>query len=31
LPFMLLLVALIFRAVALEFRSKETWGWWRQM
>lgn len=31
LPFMLLLVSLIFRAVAIEFRSKETWGWWRQM
>ena len=31
LPFMLLLVALIFRAVAIEFRSKETWRWWRQM
>lgn len=31
LPFMLLLVALIFRAVAIEFRSKEPWGWWRQM
>ncbi|GAB4167393.1 MAG: cytochrome d ubiquinol oxidase subunit II [Terrimicrobiaceae bacterium] len=31
LPFMLLLVALIFRAVAIEFRSKEPWGWWRKM
>ncbi len=31
LPFMLLLVALIFRAVAIEFRSKEPWGWWRTM
>ncbi len=31
LPFMLLLVSLIFRAVAIEFRSKESWGWWRQM
>jgi len=31
LPFMLLLCALIFRAVAIEFRSKEPWGWWRQM
>ena len=31
LPFMLLLVALIFKAVAIEFRSKEKWGWWRQM
>jgi cytochrome bd ubiquinol oxidase subunit II len=30
-PFMLLLAALIFRAVAIEFRSKEEWGWWRQM
>jgi len=31
LAFMLLLCALIFRAVAIEFRSKEPWGWWRQM
>lgn len=31
LPFMLLLVSLIFRAVAIEFRSKEEWGWWRKM
>ncbi len=31
LAFMLLLAALIFRAVAIEFRSKEPWGWWRQM
>jgi cytochrome d ubiquinol oxidase subunit II len=31
LPFMALLAALIFRAVAIEFRSKEEWGWWRQM
>jgi len=30
LPFILLLFTLIFRAVAIEFRSKETWGWWRQ-
>jgi cytochrome d ubiquinol oxidase subunit II len=30
LAFMLLLWALIFRAVALEFRSKQTWPWWRQ-
>jgi cytochrome d ubiquinol oxidase subunit II len=30
LPFMLLLVALIFRAVAIEFRSKETSPRWRQ-
>ncbi len=29
--FMLLLVALIFRAVAIEFRSKEPMGWWRQL
>ncbi|MGB9692984.1 MAG: cytochrome d ubiquinol oxidase subunit II [Candidatus Sumerlaeaceae bacterium] len=31
LAFMLLLFALIFRAVALEFRSKQPWPWWRQM
>jgi cytochrome d ubiquinol oxidase subunit II len=31
LAFMLLLAALIFRAVAIEFRSKEPWKWWRQM
>jgi cytochrome d ubiquinol oxidase subunit II len=31
LPFMLLLVALIFRAVAIEFRSKQPMRWWRQM
>ena len=30
LPFMLLLFALIFRAVAIEFRSKEPWRWWRR-
>jgi cytochrome d ubiquinol oxidase subunit II len=30
-PFVLLLVALIFRAVAIEFRSKQPMGWWRQM
>lgn len=30
-PFMALLVALIFRAVAIEFRSKEPWPWWRAM
>jgi cytochrome d ubiquinol oxidase subunit II len=30
-PFMLLLCALIFRAVAIEFRSKEPMRWWRQM
>lgn len=29
--FMLLLFALIFRAVAIEFRSKEPMRWWRQM
>jgi len=29
--FMLLLVALIFRGVAIEFRSKQPMGWWRQM
>lgn len=28
--FMLLLFALIFRAVAIEFRSKEPWPWWRK-
>lgn len=28
---MLLLAALIFRAVAIEFRSKQPMGWWRQM
>lgn len=31
LAFMLLLCALIFRAVAIEFRSKEPWPWWRTM
>jgi len=30
LAFMLLLAALIFRAVAIEFRSKQPMGWWRQ-
>ncbi len=30
LAFMLLLVALIFRAVAIEFRSKQPMKWWRQ-
>jgi cytochrome d ubiquinol oxidase subunit II len=30
-PFMLLLVMLIFRAVAIEFRSKETMPWWRTL
>lgn len=29
--FMLLLFALIFRAVAIEFRSKEKYGWWRKL
>jgi len=31
LAFMLLLCMLIFRAVAIEFRSKQTMRWWRQM
>ncbi|MCB2205137.1 cytochrome d ubiquinol oxidase subunit II [bacterium] len=31
LPFMLLLFALIFRAVSMEFRSKQEMRWWRQM
>ena len=31
LAFVLLLVALIFRAVAIEFRSKQPMHWWRQM
>lgn len=30
LPFMILLVSLIFRAVSLEFRSKEKKVWWRR-
>ena len=30
LPFMLLVFALIFRAVAIEFRSKQPMRWWRQ-
>jgi cytochrome d ubiquinol oxidase subunit II len=30
LPFMLLLFALIFRAVSMEFRSKQEWHWWRR-
>ncbi|HVM31526.1 MAG TPA: cytochrome d ubiquinol oxidase subunit II [bacterium] len=30
LAFMLLLVALIFRAIAIEFRSKQPMAWWRQ-
>lgn len=29
--FMLLLVALIFRAIAIEFRSKQPMLWWRKM
>jgi cytochrome d ubiquinol oxidase subunit II len=28
-PFMMLLCALIFRAVSIEFRSKREWRWWR--
>src|SRR5512140_3278766 len=31
LAFVFLLVALIFRAVAIEFRSKQPMRWWRQM
>lgn len=31
LAFIILLAALIFRAVAIEFRSKEAWPWWRNM
>src|SRR5512137_2068662 len=31
LAFILLLVCLIFRAVAIEFRSKRPMRWWRQM
>lgn len=30
-PFMLFLMVLILRAIAIEFRSKETMYWWRQM
>lgn len=30
-PFMLFLLALIFRAVAIEFRGKQPMHWWRQM
>ncbi len=30
-PFMLFLVALIFRAISIEFRSKEPMAWWRKM
>ena len=29
-PFMIFLVGLIFRAVAIEFRSKESMAWWRK-
>jgi len=30
-PFMLFLIALIFRAISIEFRSKEPMLWWRKM
>jgi cytochrome d ubiquinol oxidase subunit II len=30
-PFMLFLVAIIFRAISIEFRSKEPMAWWRRM
>lgn len=30
-PFMLFLVALIFRAISIEFRSKEPMAWWRKL
>lgn len=30
-PFMLFLVAIIFRAISIEFRSKESMLWWRKM
>src|SRR5215469_12472360 len=30
-PFMVFLVGLIFRAVSIEFRSKEPWAWWRRV
>ncbi|GAA0527972.1 cytochrome d ubiquinol oxidase subunit II [Chitinophaga japonensis] len=30
-PFMLFLVALIFRAISIEFRSKEPMRWWRKL
>ena len=30
-PFMLFLVAIIFRAISIEFRSKEPMLWWRKM
>ena len=29
-PFMIFLIGLIFRAVSIEFRSKEPWPWWRR-
>ncbi len=29
-PFMVFIVGIIFRAVAIEFRSKEPWPWWRR-
>jgi cytochrome d ubiquinol oxidase subunit II len=29
-PFMVFLVGLIFRAISIEFRSKEPWPWWRK-
>lgn len=29
-PFMLFLFFIIFRAIAIEFRSKETMGWWKK-
>lgn len=31
LPFMLFLIFLIFRAISIEFRSKEEMRWWRQL
>ncbi len=30
-PFMVFIVGLIFRAIAIEFRSKEPWVWWRRL
>lgn len=30
-PFMVFLIALIFRAISIEFRSKEPMPWWRRM
>jgi len=29
-PFMVFMIGLIFRAVSIEFRSKEPWPWWRK-